>query len=96
MPDLPGSCWFDFLRKSRNGLVNGDICISLVTMKVIPTGIVAFQRNVGETDEYIGKSIVEMTKPFEDSTPLIFWIAKFINSTTITNEGLQGTDKFFG
>ena len=27
------SCWIDFLRKSRNGLVNDDIWVSLVTLK---------------------------------------------------------------
>jgi hypothetical protein len=91
---LPGSCWIDFLRKSRNGLVNGDICVSLVTLKVLPTGIVAFQRNVGGTDKYIGKSIVERTKPFEDSTQLIFLIGQFINLTTITNEVFRER-KFF-
>jgi hypothetical protein len=83
---LLGSCWIDFLRKWRNGLVNGDICILLVTLKVLPTGIVAFQRNVGGPDEHVGKSIVEMTKPFEDSIPLMFWIAQFLNLTTMTNE----------
>jgi hypothetical protein len=83
---LPGFCWIDFLRKSSNGLVNGDTCISLITLMVLPTGIVAFKRNVGGTDECFGKSMVEMMKLFEDSTPSIFWIAKFINLTTITNE----------